>query len=174
MPKSLENLDLVIEQLKHNKLKLIPFDLVMSTLPCTDESRLKSLNKYSDTLTIHLFRKSEFVRITKPHFVLVEMVAPLVDHFEPHEAVLQEHNFRLRLQRRWSRRAGRLADPVASWGRRRRLRRQPPGRARQLSQRGPVIISTRGPTDTNASQTAGGSANRPGDPRGSPRLPTKP
>ena len=87
----LENLDLVIERLEHNKLKLVPFDLVMSTLPCTDESRLKSLNKYSDTLTIHLFRKSEFVRITKPHFVLVEMVAPLVDHFEPHEAVLQEH-----------------------------------------------------------------------------------
>ena len=89
----LENLDLVIEQPKHNKLKLIPFDLVMSTLPCTDESRLKSLNKYSDTPTIHLFRKSqaEFDRITKPHFVLVEMVAPLVDHFEPHKAVLQEH-----------------------------------------------------------------------------------
>ena len=86
-------MDLVIEQLKHNKLKLVPFDLVMSTLPCTDDSRLKSLNKYSDTPTIHLFRKSqaEFVRITKPHFVLIKMVAPLVDHFEPHEAVLQEH-----------------------------------------------------------------------------------
>ena len=45
----LEILDLVIEQLEHNKLKRIPFDLVMSTLPCTDESRLKSLNKYGDT-----------------------------------------------------------------------------------------------------------------------------
>ena len=89
----LENLDLVIEQLEHDKLKLVPFDLVMSTLPCTDESRLKSLNKYGDTKTIHLFRKSQakFVRITQPKFVLVEMVAPLADHFEAHEAVLQEH-----------------------------------------------------------------------------------
>ena len=45
----LENLDSVIEQLKHNKLKLVPFDLVVSTLPCTDETRLKLLNNYSDT-----------------------------------------------------------------------------------------------------------------------------
>ena len=89
----LENLDSVIERLEHNKLKLVPFDLVMSTLPCTDESRLKSLNKYGDTKTIHLFRESqaEFVRNTLPNFVLIEMVAPLVDHFEAHEAVLQEH-----------------------------------------------------------------------------------
>ena len=54
---------------------------------------MKSLNKYGDTKTIHLFRKSQakFVRITQPKFVLVEMVAPLADHFEAHEAVLQEH-----------------------------------------------------------------------------------
>ena len=89
----LENLDSVIEQLKHNKLKLVPFDLVVSTLPCTDETRLKLLNNYSDTKTIHLFRKSqsEFVRITSPKYVLIEMVAPLFDHFKAHEAVLQEH-----------------------------------------------------------------------------------
>ena len=38
----LENLDSVIEQLEHDKLKLVPFDLVVSTLPCTDESTKRS------------------------------------------------------------------------------------------------------------------------------------
>ena len=89
---ALEDLDKVIEQLESGEISVPDNDLLVCTLPCQNETALKSLNKYPTTKTAHLFTKSQFrfIDLVRPTRVLNEMVPPRWNYEETHNNVLSE------------------------------------------------------------------------------------